>query len=184
VSFPEADLDVNAYIVGLTGFSIQFDTCRFVGGINAMISGNDGHLNAVPIVQLSATSVINEHRGFERRALESPRPIEIDGCRCLFHRRHWLISDFSKDDIPDSCALNFQCWGPRAEYEKEDPEESEARRQEEEEESARERRRLHYNRMFGHDYVPPPPMVEEPQQPIRPQDPRLRLFGNKGPWRL
>ena len=35
-------------------------------------------------------------------------------------------SDGSKDDIPDSCSLAFQIWGPRALYEKVDPEEAES----------------------------------------------------------
>ena len=93
-------------------------------------------------------------------------------------------SDSSKDDIPDSCSLAFQIWGPRATYEKVDPEEAQARREEDEKELEAEKRRLHYQRLFGHDYVPPPPQIEEPQQPTRPQDPRWKIFGNRGPWRL
>ena len=93
-------------------------------------------------------------------------------------------TDGSKDDIPDAIATAYQVWGPRAEYEKVDPEEEEARRQENEEAAAIERRRLHYNRMFGSDYTPPPPKIEKAPQPVRPEDPRMKIFGNRGPWRL
>ena len=66
-----------------------------------------------------------------------------------------------------------------------DPEEQKARREEDERELEAEKRRLHYNRMFGHDYVPPPKIEIEPQQPSRVQnDPRMKVFGNRGPWRL
>jgi hypothetical protein len=38
--------------------------------------------------------------------------------------------------------------------------------------------------MFG-DHYTPPPKVEETLQPSRVQtDPRMNIFGNRGPWRL
>jgi hypothetical protein len=93
-------------------------------------------------------------------------------------------SDGSKDDIPDAIATAYQVWGPRASTDVIDSEEQKARREEEEEEAARERRRLHYDRMFGGTPYVPPPKVEETPQPTRPQDPRMKIFGNKGPWRF
>jgi hypothetical protein len=54
----------------------------------------------------------------------------------------------------------------------------------EEEEGAKERRQHFYNAMFGgQTYTPPPPKQEGPAEPAR-SDPRLAVFGNKGPWRM
>jgi len=92
--------------------------------------------------------------------------------------------DNSKDDIPDSIALAYQTWGPRAVTDVIDPEEAERKRQEDDEEGARERRRHFHNAMFGGNvYVPPPPTLEPAAEP-RKVDPRMQVFGSKGPWRL
>lgn len=86
-----------------------------------------------------------------------------------------------KDDFPDAVSLLYQELGPK--YQEEIPtEDLEKRRMEEEKENARERRRHFYDRMFS-GQVPqraPQPVVEEQ----KPADPRMRVFGNKGPWRL
>jgi hypothetical protein len=90
----------------------------------------------------------------------------------------------SKDDIPDSVAGAYGCWGPRAATEVIDPEEAERKRREDEEEGARERARHFRNAMFGGTpYTPPPPTLE-PVVEQKQKDDRYRVFGSKGPWRL
>jgi terminase large subunit-like protein len=85
-----------------------------------------------------------------------------------------------KDDFPDAVSLLYQELGPKYQEEVK-TEDVEQRRMEEEEEGARERRRHFYNAMFSGDAPRPAPQpVEEP----KPQDPRMRVFGNRGPWRL
>jgi len=111
----------------------------------------------------------------------------------------------SKDDIPDSIALAYQIWGPRASVEEPDPQEAAERRREIEEEEARMRQRHFYDRMFGGyggtrmnpglPTQPAPtwreilqghrePEVPAEPEPVKPQDPRMKVFGNRGPWRL
>jgi hypothetical protein len=93
--------------------------------------------------------------------------------------------DNSKDDIPDSIATAYQTWGPRAVTDVIDPEEAERKRQEDEEEGARERKRASYQAMFGGTpYTPPPPQPTAEEQPEQSRDPRLRLFGSRGKWRM
>jgi hypothetical protein len=86
-----------------------------------------------------------------------------------------------KDDFPDAVSLLYQELGPK--YQEEiQVEDLEKRRMEEEEEGARERRRHFYNAMFSGD---PPQRVPQPAvEEQAPKDPRLRIFGGKGPWRL
>ena len=94
-------------------------------------------------------------------------------------------TDGSKDDIPDSVATAYQVWGPRAISEAFDPAESQRRRQEDEEEGQRERRRWMYNAMFsGPTPQRSPQPVGEEQQSQKQSDPRMRVFGFRGPWRL
>jgi len=113
-------------------------------------------------------------------------------------------SDGSKDDLPDVIALAYATWGPRAtDYQPQDPEEQKRREEEQEAEAALQRKQHFYDRMFSQggtrlhpappqppaptwrealDGKAPAPVVEnEPQQPI---DPRMAVFGNRGPWRL
>jgi hypothetical protein len=95
-------------------------------------------------------------------------------------------SDGRKDYIPDSIATAYQVWGPRSiqELNATDPEEIKRKQQEDDEECARMRKRAAYDAMFGGTpYTPPPPTLAE-EQPQAPRDPRMRVFGSKGPWRL
>jgi hypothetical protein len=88
-----------------------------------------------------------------------------------------------KDDFPDAVSLLYQELGPK--YQEEIPvEDLEKRRREEEEEGARERRRHFYNAMFSGDPPQRAPQVAEEQQPQKQSDPRMRVFGFRGPWRL
>jgi hypothetical protein len=88
-----------------------------------------------------------------------------------------------KDDWPDAASLMWAECGPK--YQDEVPvEDLQKRQQEEEEEGARERRRHFYQAMFSGN--PPrraPPSVE-PVAEQKPADPRMKVFGNRGPWRL
>src|SRR6266566_884659 len=91
-------------------------------------------------------------------------------------------SDGSKDDIPDSVALAFHTWGPRPRVEEAvDPVQEELRQAEREAEDRHIRRRAQYQRMFGYT---PPPSTPEPAESAKPRDPRMVVFGNKGPWRM
>jgi hypothetical protein len=87
-----------------------------------------------------------------------------------------------KDDFPDAVSLLYQELGPK--YQEEiQAEDLEKRRVEEEEEGARERRRHFYNAMFSGkspQRAPEPAVEERPQK----SDPRLAVFGRKGPWRM
>jgi hypothetical protein len=93
-------------------------------------------------------------------------------------------TDNQKDDICDAVALSYQTWGPRAMSEVIDPEEIKRKRREDDEEGARERRQHFHNAMFGNQYTPPLPKLEPVAEPQKAIDPRMRVFGNKGPWRL
>jgi hypothetical protein len=86
-----------------------------------------------------------------------------------------------KDDFPDAVSLLYQELGPKYQEEVK-TEDVEQRRMEEEEEGARERRQHFYNAMFSGQppQRAPQPVEEQPQ----PTDPRMRVFGNRGPWRL
>jgi hypothetical protein len=114
-------------------------------------------------------------------------------------------SDGSKDDIPDAVATGYQVWGPRAAAEV-DPEEASLRRREEDEEDRRLAKEHFYNRMHGgipgtrfnsappttHAQkvsqwlkgITPEPEAETPKESEKPRDPRLIVFGGKGPWRM
>jgi hypothetical protein len=106
-----------------------------------------------------------------------------------------------KDDFPSSLSLMFAECGPR--YQEEiKTEDLEKRRQEEEEEAARERRRHFYDRMFGESLLREgntqaptarqwlsgsrgeTPESAAPTESQAPRDPRLQIFGSKGPWRM
>jgi hypothetical protein len=111
-------------------------------------------------------------------------------------------SDQSKDDDIDAIATAYQVWGPRPASEVVDPKDGEERRLQEEEEGRQMRKAAHYNTHFGPyggtRLHPAPPAVHAPtwrevargtREPEvapepAPQDPRLRVFGNRGPWRL
>jgi hypothetical protein len=114
-------------------------------------------------------------------------------------------TDGSKDDLPDAVALAYQIWGPRASFEI-DPEETQIREREARDEEERMRNQHFYGQMFGPQFSgtrrnpgppnPPAPtwrelargMREPEPEPVTEQqrsaDPRLKVFGNKGPWRL
>lgn len=90
-----------------------------------------------------------------------------------------------KDDIPDAVSYLTYILPATARpiIDKVDPEE-EKRLEEEQDKQAR--KEANYNRYFG-QYIPTrteagPTIVEV--EPPKPQDPRMRIFGNKGPWRL
>jgi hypothetical protein len=95
-----------------------------------------------------------------------------------------------KDDWCDSCALGWEALGPRHQEEIK-PEEEEERSRREDEEAARARRQHLYDAMFGNPVdrstrasqfgKQPKPVEPEPDKPV---DPRMKIFGNKGPWRL
>ena len=112
-------------------------------------------------------------------------------------------TDGSKDDSVDCCALAYAQWGVKAQTEVLNEDEEAARRKEEDEESRRMYAAHRYNAMFGNNPYsgtlrnPAPPTVHAPTwrqrqfhndpapepEPSKPVDPRLRVFGNKGPWR-
>lgn len=90
-----------------------------------------------------------------------------------------------KDDIPDAISyLNYILpAGSRPIIEKVDPEE-EKRLQEEQDKY--QRKAAQYDRYFGQHLqtkTEAGPTIVEVEQP-KPQDPRMKIFGNKGPWRL
>jgi phage terminase large subunit-like protein len=90
-----------------------------------------------------------------------------------------------KDDIPDAIGYltHILPADARPIIEKVDPEE-EKRLQEEQEKHMR--KQMQYDRYFGQQLQTRkeagPTIVEV--EPPKPQDPRMRVFGNKGPWRL
>jgi hypothetical protein len=87
-----------------------------------------------------------------------------------------------KDDFPDAVSLLYQELGPK--YQEEiQSEDLEQRQRELEEEGARERRRHFYDRMFSGPAPQRAPQVVEAVEQT-PTDPRMRIFGNRGPWRL
>jgi phage terminase large subunit-like protein len=90
-----------------------------------------------------------------------------------------------KDDIPD--AISYLIYilptGARPAVEKVDPDEE--RRLQEEQEKYR-RKAAQYDRYFGQHLqtnTQTGPTITEVAPP-KPQDPRMAIFGNKGPWRL
>lgn len=88
-----------------------------------------------------------------------------------------------KDDFPDALALLWQECGPKH-VEEVTPEDAVARNREMEEEDRRLARQHFHDQMFGNQWTPPStPRIEE-VAPEKPQDARMRLFGNRGPWRL
>jgi hypothetical protein len=110
-----------------------------------------------------------------------------------------------KDDFPDALSLLWQECGPRH-VEEIAPEDIAARNRERAEEDRRLAKQHFYDRMHGGVYggtrfnpgqpTPPAPtwrellsgtrdpQPEEPAEPARPSDPRMRIFGGKGPWRM
>ncbi len=90
-----------------------------------------------------------------------------------------------KDDIPD--AISYLTYilpaGSRPIIEKTDPEEEKRLA---EEQTKHQRKQAQYDRYFGQhlqtNKEAGPTIVEA--APPKPQDPRMRIFGNKGPWRL
>jgi hypothetical protein len=87
-----------------------------------------------------------------------------------------------KDDFPDAVSLLYRELGPKYQEEVQ-TEDLEKRQRELDEEGERERRRHYYNAMFSDDLPKRAPQLEEPAEKA-PADPRMRVFGNKGPWRL
>src|SRR5262249_14170613 len=100
-----------------------------------------------------------------------------------------------KDDFPDALSILWQEFGPKyAEAIK--PKDEEERRRMEEEEGERLRQQHFREAMCGapnnynvhktSDFLPgrKPPEPATPTEPEQPVDPRLRIFGGKGPWRL
>jgi phage terminase large subunit-like protein len=90
-----------------------------------------------------------------------------------------------KDDIPD--AVSYLTYilpaSARPQIEKTDPEE-EKRLQEEQDKY--QRKQMQYDRYFGQHLQTNKeagPVITEVEPP-KPLDPRMRIFGNKGPWRL
>jgi predicted phage terminase large subunit-like protein len=90
-----------------------------------------------------------------------------------------------KDDIPDAVSYLTYCLpaSARPVVENVDPEEEKRLA---EEQSKQQRKMMNYDRYFG-QYLPTkteagPTIVEV--TPPKPQDPRMIIFGNKGPWRL
>jgi hypothetical protein len=94
-------------------------------------------------------------------------------------------SSTKRDDQADALGLCQQLFCPAPIYREKQVDKSETAEFEEQAEKEM-LKRAHYSRLFGNNnYVPPPPQIEEPQQPIRPQDPRLtKIFGGRGPWRM
>src|SRR5271157_2352081 len=90
-----------------------------------------------------------------------------------------------KDDITDAASYLLYCLSPvsRPVIESVDPEEE---RRIEEDRIKKLRKEQQYDRYFG-QYLPTntqtAPVTQEAAQPQK-QDPRMIIFGNKGPWRL
>lgn len=89
-----------------------------------------------------------------------------------------------KDDAVDAIGLLFETYGPRNPNVDPplDAKEIELRKREAEEQTRAEVRQAQYNRYFGANWSPPPPTPTA--EPPRPADPRLKIFGPGGPWRL
>jgi len=89
----------------------------------------------------------------------------------------------SKDDGVAAVSLMWQEARHLHQTAEKDDERAEERRVQEEEEGKRERRRHFYDAMFGGTpYIPAP--TPDPVAEPRKTDPRMRVFGSKGPWRL
>jgi hypothetical protein len=111
-----------------------------------------------------------------------------------------------KDDFPDALSLMWRECGPKH-VEEIAPEDVAARNREMEEEDRRLAKAHFQERMFGNNYggtikhpgaaTPPAPTwkewikgTREPEKPaepatlVKPVDPRMAIFGNRGPWRL
>ena len=89
-----------------------------------------------------------------------------------------------KDDFVDSLSLLVREFMPSNLYDTETEEQKQQREQELDAQAAAERKNHFYNRMFTGNYVPPPKVEEaQPQQPAK-TDPRMVVFGFKGPWKL
>jgi len=91
----------------------------------------------------------------------------------------------SKDDGVSALSL---MWAEarslhQADVIKDDAKEAEQRRVIEEAETKEIRKREQYSRIFGNEIYTPPPTLEPAPEP-RKADPRMRVFGSKGPWRL
>lgn len=96
-----------------------------------------------------------------------------------------------KDDFPDALAVMFDAAGPK--YLEEVPvEDVEARRLQDEEEGALMRKQAMYAAHFGDQFDRSTkasqwgkqPETREPEPTPAKSDPRLRLFGGRGPWRM
>jgi hypothetical protein len=90
-----------------------------------------------------------------------------------------------KDDIPDAAAYLTYILPPEARptIEKVDPEEEKRLAEDREKQW---RKDLIRERYFGPQLqtnTQAGPVIEE-VAPTKPQDPRMKIFGNKGPWRL
>jgi predicted phage terminase large subunit-like protein len=106
-----------------------------------------------------------------------------------------------KDDYPDALSLLWEKYGPRSTVEDISPEEKAERdaqrKRDEQEEYRYHREQGLYQAMFGDsagfehyekrasdfERKPQAPVVE-PTAPAKPADPRLKVFGGKGPWRI
>jgi hypothetical protein len=104
-----------------------------------------------------------------------------------------------KDDMADALALAQQLFCPAIHYEEKPDPNAQALH---DEQIAHLRRQAQYDRIFGQRLVDSrhgqneqaptwrewtgqvKPAPAEPVEPAKPQDPRLRIFGNKGPWRM
>jgi hypothetical protein len=89
----------------------------------------------------------------------------------------------SKDDGVAALSLMWAEARGLHQVEEKNPEKAEEQRISEEKEDRLARKRAQYAAMFGgQTYTPPPP----PTEPVveKPTDPRMKVFGNRGPWRL
>jgi hypothetical protein len=142
-------------------------------------------------------SIDNTARAAAKRAKRLELPLS-DG-RLWFATSHWMdevVKQFTqydgikpsnstrKDDAVSAISLLYEHYGPRTSVEAAEAtsEERKQREQEQEEEAARMRQRHYYDQMFGNNAPPSPPPVAE--EPTKPKDPRLAIFGGRGPWRM
>jgi Terminase RNaseH-like domain len=150
----------------------------------------------IPAPWLRFQVVDNTDRAKARRVKKLELPLS-DG-RLWFFMSHWTeaallqlekfdgvtkSNSHRKDDFCDALSILWESFGPK--YLEEIPAEDKDQRDRElEDEAARERRRHFYDRMFSGQAPQRAPQPVAEEQPTQPADPRLRVFGSKGPWRM
>jgi hypothetical protein len=145
----------------------------------------------VPFFRWKAISPTERAKAKRIKSLELP----LSDGRLWFTTSHWTeaallqlekfdgvsrSNSHRKDDFCDALGLLYAEFGPRY-HEELQTEDVEKREREADEEARRERQRHFHNAMFG---GPAPAPASQPSVEERPSDPRLAVFGRKGPWRM